>query len=236
MVELAGEVSGPVLDPACGIGSSCGPCPVRGRCSDGATTSGWPAWRGARLAFGRDRSEISEGDSLRADAFPGVRGRGRALQPAVQPAALGRRGAPVRPAMGVRVAAEGRIGARLGPALPGAPASGWPSGARDATGRRVETGGAFHPRRAAPPGRAAGNRLAAGRGGGALAPRHAPVGPRAAGSRVPARGLLLVDASAGTPARIDELGWPVVVERVRAARRLLDGDERATENRPVSSR
>ena len=39
------------------------------------------------------------------------------------------------------------------------------------------------------------------------------------------RGLLLVDAAAGTSARIEELGWPTVVERVRATWALLDAEE-----------
>lgn len=225
MVELAGDVSGPVLDPACGIGSLLRAVPGAGPVLGQEIDVGLAALARVRLAFGHDAPQVRVGDSLRADAFPGVEAAAVVCNPpfAVRQWGADELGYDPRWVYGLPPRGESELawvqhclahlrpGGRAVLVLP-------PGVASRRSGRPIRAEllrrGALRAIVSLPAGAAAPSHLA----------MHLWVLEQPGGAPLP-RGLLLVDAAAGTPARIDELGWPTVVERVRAAWRLLDTDE-----------
>jgi SAM-dependent methyltransferase/predicted DNA-binding transcriptional regulator AlpA len=72
MVELAGVGTGPVLDPACGIGSLLCAVPSGVEVLGQELDPGLAALARARLAFTHGASRIVTGDALRADGFRDV--------------------------------------------------------------------------------------------------------------------------------------------------------------------
>ena len=225
MVELAGEATGPVLDPACGIGSLLRAAPGSGPVIGQELHLGLAALARARLAFGHDQSLVRVGDSLRADAFPGVEAAVVLCNPPFNERQWGAEELQYDPrwVYGLPPRAESELawvqhclahlrpGGRAVLVMP-------PGVASRRSGRPIRAEllrrGALRAIVSLPAGAAAPSHLA----------MHLWVLEQPGPARLP-RGLLLVDAAAGTPARIEELGWPTVVERVRAAWGLLDADE-----------
>ena len=225
MVELAGEASGPVLDPACGIGSLLRAVPGSGPVIGQELDPGLAALARARLAFGHDEPLVRGGDSLRADAFPGVEAAAVLCNPPFNERQWGAEELQYDPrwVYGLPPRAESELawvqhclahlrpGGRAVLVMP-------PGVASRRSGRPIRAEllrrGALRAIVSLPAGAAAPSHLA----------MHLWVLEQPGPAPLP-RGLLLVDAAAGTPARIEELGWPTVVERVRAAWGLLDADE-----------
>jgi SAM-dependent methyltransferase len=218
IVELAGEPTGMVVDPACGTGSllrailRCAGS-IYGQEIDGSLA----ALATARLAFRDANVLIRAGDSLRADAFKGVEADAVVCNPPFSQRNWGfeelqydARWAYGMPPKGEselawvqHCLAHLRPGGRAVLVMP-------PSVASRRSGRPIRAellrSGALRAVIALPAGAAPPLGLPM-----QLWVLERPTEPVGVSS------LLLIDTTAGTPGRIDDLGWAVISERVRSA-------------------
>ena len=237
--------AGTVLDPACGTGDPAVRGPRRPTLLHGQDADpDLAALTGLRLALaGSAAIRTAAADSLRADAYPELRRRRRAVPPAVQRAGLGPRRTRLRPALGVRPPGPHRVRTRLGAARVGPAARGRhrrPARCRPppppaAPGRRIRA----DLLRARRPAR---GRRAAHRGRAAVRHPAAPVGAAQAGRRHPARSP---SCSSSTPRRIDgvavdggrdRLPWPALRAAVLDAWTAVRPRRGRSPNSPGSSR
>lgn len=216
MVDLAGT-SGPVFDPACGVGSLLRAAAAAGPVLGQELDTGLAALAQIRLAFRRGQAQIRAGDSLRTDAFPGVEAAAVVCNPPFNERHWGIEelrydprwvyGLPPRTeselAWVQHCLAHLRPGGRAVVVIP-------PGVASRRSGRPIR---AELLRRGA-------LRAVVSLPAGAAPPLHLAMQlwvleqPGIAADR---SGLLVVDAATGSSARLEDTGWAALAQSVRAA-------------------
>jgi SAM-dependent methyltransferase len=217
MVELADATSGSVLDPACGTGTVLRAVPDDVGVLGQEIDPGLAALAAARLAFRAGPAEVRVGDSIRDDAFAGTTVDALVCNPPFNVRSWGFEDLQYdgRWVYGLPPKGESELAwvqhclAHLSPrgravlVMP-------PSVASRRSGRPIRAEllrrGALRAIIAMPAGAAPPVNL----------PMHLWVFEQP-DAGLAADGLLLVDTTAGTSRRLDELGWSTVAERVRAA-------------------
>ena len=215
MIELAQAGSGPVLDPACGTGSLLRAAPRGVEVLGQELHAGLAMVARSRLGFTHQMARIMGGDSLRADGFDGVLAGAVVCNPPFNERAWGYEGLQFDPRWVYGLPPKGeselawvqhclahvRHGGRVVMILP-------PGVASRRSGRPIRAAllrkGVVRAVIALPP--------------GAVAPAHLPMHLWVLTTDDNnANGVRLIDTSAGSRVRLDDLGWPEVCGRVYRA-------------------